>query len=206
MKMSLVVMSEGKAKGQAIAITLPQFIIGRDPQCQLRPASPMISKRHCAVLIKGGKAFVRDFGSTNGTFVNDDPVQGERQLQNDDNLKVGPLLFRVSLEGSTAVNKPTPPPPAPKADASDDDSVAAMLLSLQEEDSPDIHTHLDKDGVPSGTTIHELMSPLAAEAPAEKKPEEAAKPPEKKEAPKKPPGNPSQAAAAILEKYTRRQR
>src|SRR5206468_555445 len=65
MKLSLVVLSEGKAQGHTIPITLPQFIIGRDPQCQLRPPSPMISKRHCALLIKGGKAFVRDFGSTN---------------------------------------------------------------------------------------------------------------------------------------------
>src|SRR5438876_12427577 len=121
MKLSLVVLSEGKARGQAIPITLSQFLIGRDAQCHLRPASAMISKRHCAILIKGGKVFVRDFGSTNGTFVNDDPIKGERQIQNEDLLKVGPLLFRVALEASPPVNKPTPPP-APKSDASDDDS------------------------------------------------------------------------------------
>src|SRR5262249_48130187 len=107
MKVSLVVMSDGKAKGQAIPVTLPQFVIGRDPQCQLRPTSPVISKRHCALLIKGGKVFVRDFGSTNGTFVNEDPVKGEKELTDKDILKVGPLLFEVSLEVSTPVNKPT---------------------------------------------------------------------------------------------------
>src|SRR5215213_6557697 len=104
MKLNLVVLSEGKAKGTAIAVTLPQFIIGRDPECQLRPASPMISKRHCAVLVKNGKAYIRDFGSTNGTFVNDEPVKGERQIHNDDTLKVGPLLFRVALEAPVPVN------------------------------------------------------------------------------------------------------
>src|SRR5437660_7695918 len=115
MKLSLVVLSEGKAQGQTIPITLPQFLIGRDPQCQLRPASPMISKRHCAVIVKNGKVFVRDFGSTNGTFVNEDAVKGERQLQNEDTLKVGPLQFRVALETNTPVNKPTPPPPKTEA-------------------------------------------------------------------------------------------
>ena len=55
MKLSLVVMTPGKMEGKAIAITLPQFVIGRDPQCQLRPASPVISKRHCAILVKDGK-------------------------------------------------------------------------------------------------------------------------------------------------------
>ena len=47
MKLSLVVAS-GVHEGKAIPITVPQFVIGRDPQCQLRPASPAISKRHCA--------------------------------------------------------------------------------------------------------------------------------------------------------------
>ncbi|HYT91995.1 MAG TPA: FHA domain-containing protein [Gemmataceae bacterium] len=208
MKLSLMVMSEGKAKGQTIPVTLPQFIIGRDPQCQLRPASAMISKRHCAVLIKGGKAFVRDFGSTNGTFVNEDPVKGERQLHNEDTLKVGPLLFRVVLETSTPVNKPTPPPPAPKADASDDDSVAAMLLALQDDgDSPSSEaTATDKDGVPSGTTVHEMMPPLGETKPPEEKAQAEAKPAEKKADPKKDIGDSSQAAAAILQQYTRRQR
>src|SRR5947209_12711282 len=132
MKLSLVVLSEGKARGQSIPITLPQFLIGRDKECQLRPASPMISKRHCAVLIKGAKAFVRDFGSTNGTFVNDDPVKGERELKNEDVLKVGPLQFRVALEVTPPVNKPTPPPP--KTDAPTDDAdLAAMLLALQDD-------------------------------------------------------------------------
>src|SRR3954453_16962067 len=109
MKLSLQV-SVGKAAGKVISITVPQFLIGRDPQCHLRPASPIISKRHCALLVKGGKVFVRDFGSTNGTFVNDEPVKGERQLSHDDLLKIGPLSFRVNIEAATPVDKPTPLP------------------------------------------------------------------------------------------------
>ena len=139
MKLSLVVMTAGKSKGQAIPINLPQFIIGRDPQCNLRPASAVISKRHCALLIKNGKAFVRDFDSTNGTFVNDVPVKGEAPLKNDDILKLGPLEFKVVIAVKPAGSPPTPPLPTPAASPaghSDDESVAAMLLSLQE-DAPD---------------------------------------------------------------------
>jgi pSer/pThr/pTyr-binding forkhead associated (FHA) protein len=203
MKLSLVVLSEGKARGQSIPITLPQFLIGRDKECQLRPASPMISKRHCALLLKGGKAFVRDFGSTNGTWVNDDPVKGERQLNNEDVLKVGPLQFRVVLEATPPVNKPTPPPPK-SAGPADDDDVAAMLLALQDDGTTAPNpTALDPDGVPSGTTVH-MVSPLGdektSEDPAVKSPEKKAPPPKKET------GNTSAAAAAILEKYTRRQR
>src|SRR5581483_8262257 len=100
MKLSLVVVNAGKTEGQAIPIKLAQFIIGRDPQCNLRPASPVISKRHCAILVKNGKVFIRDFDSTNGTFVNDKQVKGEFALVHNDILKIGPLTFRVSIEAT----------------------------------------------------------------------------------------------------------
>jgi len=109
MKLSLLVLTQGKQEGKSIEIKLPQFLIGRDPQCHLRPASPMISKRHCAIIQKEGKAFIRDFGSTNGTFVNEEPVKGERELHNDDALKIGPIMFTVRLEKTVEVAK-TPAP------------------------------------------------------------------------------------------------
>src|SRR5438552_257579 len=111
MKLSLVVLTPGKMEGKPIPVTLPQFLIGRDPQCQLRPASALISKRHCAVLTRGDRVFLRDFDSTNGTFLNDQPVKGEVELHHDDRLKVGPLLFQVRLEATTPVNQSTPVPP-----------------------------------------------------------------------------------------------
>src|SRR6516162_222967 len=111
MKLNLVVLTPGKTQGKAIPITLSQFLIGRDPQCHLRPASAVISKRHCALLIRGDKVFLRDFDSTNGTFVNDRQIKGEMELQNDDRLKIGPLDFGVKIETGTPVDKPTPVPP-----------------------------------------------------------------------------------------------
>src|SRR4051812_8807693 len=110
MKISLIVMSAGSAAGKALPVNVAQFIIGRDPDCNLRPASAMISKRHCAVLVKNGKVSLRDFDSTNGSFVNDAAVKGEVVLKNGDVLKVGPLTFKVVIEGTAAPTKPTPPP------------------------------------------------------------------------------------------------
>src|SRR6185312_1750609 len=109
MKLSLVVLTPGPNQGKLLEIKVSQFVVGRDPQCQLRPASPMISKRHCAILQREAKAFIRDFGSTNGTFVNNEPIKGEIELRNGDQLKIGPLLFEVRLEVSAPVNRPTPP-------------------------------------------------------------------------------------------------
>jgi predicted component of type VI protein secretion system len=121
MKFGLLVMTAGKQEGKVLEIKLPQFLIGRDPQCHLRPASPTISKRHCALIQRDGKVFVRDFSSTNGTVVNDEPVQGERELHDGDVLKIGPLLFTAKIEAGAAapvktvakatIGRPTPAPP-----------------------------------------------------------------------------------------------
>jgi pSer/pThr/pTyr-binding forkhead associated (FHA) protein len=222
MKLSLVVMTAGKATGQTIPVTLAQFIIGRDPQCNLRPASPVISKRHCALLTKNGKVTLRDLDSTNGTFINDKPLKGECVLNNGDIMKVGPLAFRVTIESSTPVNKPTPPPPPPKLPASpapvaasDDDDVANMLLSLQDETGTSPEAAAAEAGsVPEGSTVMDMLplgdtskdADLKKEEP--KKEEEPAKTSLKKEPPKAPPatGDARSAAAALLQKYSRRER
>jgi pSer/pThr/pTyr-binding forkhead associated (FHA) protein len=41
---------------------------------------------------------VRDFGSKNGTYVNDERVQGERELKVGDELTIGPLRFSVHVD------------------------------------------------------------------------------------------------------------
>jgi predicted component of type VI protein secretion system len=203
MKLSLVVQNAGKTQGQAIPIKLAQFVIGRDPGCNLRPASAMISKRHCAVLVKEGKVFLRDFGSTNGSFVNDKPVQGEVPLNNGDQLKIGPLLFKVAIEKTAPVSKPTPPPPvkSPAAPGHDDDA-AALLLSM--EDGTSATTDTAESEIPGGSTIMEM--------PAFNRPEGAPEEGEAKPAAKKPEEKPKQhdsaqqAAMAILDKMRRGQR
>jgi predicted component of type VI protein secretion system len=201
MKLSLVV-TQGKLAGKEIQIRLSQFLIGRDPECQLRPNSPLVSKRHCAVLTREGRVFLRDFESTNGTILNDAPVKGEAELQAGDEFKVGPLAFRVKLE-ATVVDKPdetTPTPPAskskPPADSKvNEDSVLEMLLT-GEGGAP---APSDGDPIPAGSTVMESYSQ------DEVKPSEKAEPKksDKKISDAK---ATSDAAKAILEKYMRRPR
>jgi len=222
MKLSLVVLTTGKQEGKLLPIGLPQFLIGRDPQCHLRPASAAISKRHCAVIQRDGKVFVRDFDSTNGTFVNDQQIKGEVEVHHDDRLRVGPLSFTVQIEASAPVNKPTPPPstkkpgqgdsakapaadkapaasakePAPSSSGgSADEDIAAMLLSLKDDDGTS--TVLGSGEIPEGSTV-EMSLPQELGPDGQPKAEEKPKPAG--------PANTSNVAKAILEKYMRRPR
>jgi predicted component of type VI protein secretion system len=206
MKLSLVVLTPGPSEGKVIPIAPTQFVIGRDPGCQLRPASPHISKRHCALVRREDKVFAHDFGSTNGTFVNDRQIRGEIELLDGDQLRVGPLLFAVRLE-PTPVNRPTPAPPtkamtqkatseqpaaaAPEKAPESEEDAAAMLLAMQDSESP---TGATLTEVPEGSTVFDLPAPSVAEKDKEK------------EKPKQATGDTSSAAKSILEKYLKRPR
>jgi pSer/pThr/pTyr-binding forkhead associated (FHA) protein len=198
MKLSLIVQNEGKQFGKVLDINLAQFVIGRDPQCHLRPASSLISKRHCAVLRRAGKAYLRDFDSTNGTFLNDEPVKGEVELSHGDRLRVGPLLFEVKLEIPASVERPTPVPGPAKvpADSTSDDDIAALLLG--DDVGNDGPSSAD---VPEGSTVLDLQAVQQKEADAAKAAE-----PTKKEKADKASSDTRSAAEMILKKYMRRPR
>jgi pSer/pThr/pTyr-binding forkhead associated (FHA) protein len=207
MKLSLLVQTPGKWEGKVVPITRSEFLIGRDPTCNLRPASVLVSKRHCALLVRGNQVFVKDLNSTNGTFVNDQPIEGESELRDKDVLKVGAAAFRVLIEVPATVDKPTPVPPT-KTETSDDEAAAALLLSLQDEENRTPNAPaLDRDGVPTGSTVLDTLAPAAAEGNAEPAEKDEKERKEKDKAKAKPStGDTSTAAKAILDKYIRRPR
>jgi pSer/pThr/pTyr-binding forkhead associated (FHA) protein len=197
MKVSLTVLTAGKMQGQSIPIKLAQFLIGRDRQCHLRPANPLVSNRHCAVLIRSNKVFLRDFRSTNGTFVNEERLVDECELHDADSIRVGPLHFGVNIEADVAAA----PPVKPAEDTSDDEAAAALLMSLQEETATPHNRKTDESGVPTGTTIMEA----AAASPDQDTTSVGNKDTEKKPAAKATEDT-SAAANSILQKYLRRPR
>jgi pSer/pThr/pTyr-binding forkhead associated (FHA) protein len=143
MKISLVV-AQGVHAGKVIPVTAADFVIGRDPQCQLRPASPAVSKQHCGISTRDGKVYVRDCGSTNGTFLNDEQVAGEQEVKTGDRLRVGPLEFDLRIEAGSPGAKSSPAiakPAAARATADKPVSkFAAAVIAAAE-------------SVPEGTTV-----------------------------------------------------
>lgn len=95
----------GKNDGREIPISVPEFVIGRGEGTHLRPQSDLISRKHCALVCQDGKAIIQDFGSRNGTFVNGERVEGERQLKVGDELRVGRLHFEVQIDHAAAGSK-----------------------------------------------------------------------------------------------------
>jgi pSer/pThr/pTyr-binding forkhead associated (FHA) protein len=99
--MKLVVLA-GAKKDAVVALKKDSFVIGRGSDCSLRAASDAISRRHCEIAQTPDGPLVRDLGSRNGTFVNDERVEGDRKLENGDRLRVGPLEFRFEFDAEIA--------------------------------------------------------------------------------------------------------
>jgi len=196
MKFALVVAS-GVHQGKVINVPGPQLVVGRDEGCHLRPASPAISKKHCAVFMRAGKVFVRDLGSTNGTFLNDEQVVGDREVMDGDRLRAGPLDFTVQVTGksdSTPLpdslkSVPASRGAAPKTAEEDADAAAAMLLGMGDEDPPG-----SEPKVPEGSTVMEMPAVDSTGKPVEQKKKTVT------------PAESSAAANEILRKYMRRPR
>lgn len=69
--------------------------IGRRPGLGLSLPSPMVSHEHAEIFLAAGRLRIRDLGSTNGTFVNGDRIQGEVELADGDILHFSSIEFRL---------------------------------------------------------------------------------------------------------------
>ena len=103
----------GRANRREVVLVLPT-IIGRSHEATLTIGHPQISRKHCMIFEADGLLFVRDLGSTNGTFFDGKRVL-EAALLPDQTFTVGPLTFRVSYEYQGDVTLAPPPQLAPVA-------------------------------------------------------------------------------------------
>jgi predicted component of type VI protein secretion system len=151
MKLCLVVV-KGRPEGMEIPLPMPQFLIGRDPRCNLRPSSDSVSKLHCAVIQRKEEVFVRDLKSSNGTFVNNDRIHGEVKVKDGDLIRVGPLVLAIKIE----VAKGAARPPS----GTEEDQAVSWLLDFSPGGTA------DKEELGTKTTIMD-MSGAAKAAPAD---------------------------------------
>jgi pSer/pThr/pTyr-binding forkhead associated (FHA) protein len=69
--------------------------VGREASIGLALDDDQASRRHARVSPQGDHAVVEDLGSTNGTYLNGQPIEGERTLRPGDRLRVGLTVFEL---------------------------------------------------------------------------------------------------------------
>lgn len=159
MKVSLIVV-QGKPEGKVIPLVAPCFRIGRGEGCHLRPNNEQVSRNHAEIEQTDAGVVVRDLGSRNGTFLNNQKIEPntDRALKNKDLVQVGPLTFAISIQGAEAAAAGAGP-----QDKSDRAMTKAASLDELSHDDIDSWLVTDKDSPapperPSGVYTGDTMT------------------------------------------------
>lgn len=83
-----------------------RLTIGRDSTNTIVLADSFVSAHHATVERRGGSIWLRDEGSTNGTFVNGERIREPVALQPGDQIAIGACLLRYTEEGLAAAGIP----------------------------------------------------------------------------------------------------
>src|SRR5216117_1710179 len=101
--------------GREYVITGASLVFGREAGCDVVVPGKDVSRRH-AEIVQTPKGYLLVDSSTNGTFVNEERVEGQRLLARGDVLKLGEEQFRFYADPPKAAPGP-PEGPAAKAPA-----------------------------------------------------------------------------------------
>ncbi len=107
--MELVIIG-GKYSGSRFPVQERTLLIGRANDSDIALDGSNVSRRHAQVLREGPHFFVKDLGSRNGTYLNDQRVTGKALLASNDILRIGGHSLRVEStvpEGDLTIQRQT---------------------------------------------------------------------------------------------------
>jgi pSer/pThr/pTyr-binding forkhead associated (FHA) protein len=93
---------EGSEAGRQIPLDAV-VDIGREPSLPLHlDEDTQVSRRHARIAEQGGQVVVEDLGSTNGTYVNDQPISSPRSLNPGDKVRIGLTVLELRTRQQVA--------------------------------------------------------------------------------------------------------
>lgn len=98
--MAFLKIVEGPGAGEQITLG-ERATLGRFRTCDLKVRAPESSRVHAEIFLRDAVYYVKDLGSSNGTFVNDERT-GEQALRNGDRIRIGPVVIEYGEEEAVA--------------------------------------------------------------------------------------------------------
>jgi len=154
-----------------------EITIGRLQSNMVVLSKANVSKKHALVTIEHGKVFIKDLGSTNGTYVNGRRIMHQRELAPEDKVYIGDFTLRFTLLSGKAESVVEPPPIPEEAE---DARRATVAMTTIKEESPQrleakeieeaknveeieaIPVEIEVASLPPEEFVHELTGPPEA--------------------------------------------
>ena len=88
---------EGDVDGHPI-FDSPEVVIGRSTTCELPISNDTVSSRHARLSYHHNQWWLEDLNSTNGTYLNDEPVSTPTVVVTGDELRVGQVFMVIGIQ------------------------------------------------------------------------------------------------------------
>ena len=98
-KEACLVVIYGIELGKKYNLNTASLVVGRSSKCDIQIDQESVSRNHSKIINTGKSILIRDLGSTNGTYVNDELVD-EYVLRDGDLIKIGRTIFKFLTGGN----------------------------------------------------------------------------------------------------------
>lgn len=89
--------SEGEARSINQTFTIPEITLGRNLTCDFCLEDHTVSSEHARLVYRQGQWWVEDLRSTNGTFLNQLPVNEAMVITSADELQCGQAIISIKI-------------------------------------------------------------------------------------------------------------
>jgi serine phosphatase RsbU (regulator of sigma subunit) len=98
--MARLVVVQGELLEAEYALEGRELVLGRQPDVDVMLNAREVSRRHARIYYSGESYLLEDLESSNGTFLNSAPLKGRIELHEQDQIGIGPYLFRFEIAPS----------------------------------------------------------------------------------------------------------
>ncbi len=98
-KEACLVVIYGTDLGKKYNLDAATLVLGRSSKCDVQIDQESVSRAHTKIINTGKSIRIRDLGSTNGTYVNDEIIE-EHVLGDGDLIKIGRTIFKFLSGGN----------------------------------------------------------------------------------------------------------
>ena len=161
--MTLLTIYHEGAQPSVSELAAGDYVLGRGGRCRIRLDHPAVSERHALLSVRPDGCWIEDLDSSNGTFVNGEPIRRRTAVGGDAMAAIGPYLLAIrqgeEAPSASPAGEPAPPPAAsqpqpppvpqaaeaapPEPPPSQPDPLAAQRRSIKQQIHREVVERLD---------------------------------------------------------------